>query len=76
MIFLGSYLKTEKDVNYLADLGIKAIYSIQTNEDHEDNGISPMYLELLCKEYGLIFKTIEIQDKNQRDFVEKSKKAV
>ena len=75
-IFLGPYLHTCEDFERLKNDGVRAVLSIQTEEDFESHSLSPHYLEVLAKEYDISFNRYSIIDMNAEDFRKKCKGAL
>jgi protein-tyrosine phosphatase len=60
----------------LREEGVEAVLAIQSAEDHSSHQISPHYLQLLCTEFSITYRTHSILDANAVDFIEKCLGAV
>ena len=75
-IYVGSYPKSQADILTLKQHGITTIFSIQTEKDFRNHGISPHYFKLLCEENGVAFKRYSIEDMNNEDFISRAEGGV
>jgi hypothetical protein len=73
---VGPYLRREQEVRELAVRGVRAVLSLQSKQDMMRYGIEWQFMVELYRKHGIKAINLEILDRKNTDFINKSCLAV